>query len=623
MVAPANIVRKTGLTFKIGALVLGIVALIVAVAYILDEYSYLSTSPSSFSDVVLIVGILSVFLTGTVLVVSFPRSIRAKFPQKIFRRPESKPTYGFVSLLAIGLGATLGSPLFILIPLNIVQYEFVSLGSLALATVLSILMAKVYATMYTESTAHGQDAMGGPSFTKLALGARSVRYFIARLSMWIANTALAAYSKIVFIVFDFELMPGILANFGITGFTQTAIVWSITGVFVGWTVMNALFEQRFLRLIGYIQIVLTAIMVVILIWQSYLLGHVGSWNFDGLLKTSAGADWPFALIINTGYLYILFFGFQEIQALERDVSERSAIPIVSWIKKGYTMAKSSYLGVAMVLSVGIAAAINILYAVAVFSLHPSYSALLASQIPALYLAHNFLGPGEEVLTAVAFLTATITTFVPAFLAASRHLSALAEDGFVPRSVSNLSYVFTLGAILILAVGNENFLIDITDFLVLISLAIICLSGIWLRKDSITNLHRKDTLPLIVGISCFVAGAAVYFISPSVAIFGSVSLAIVYLIYDVYELGWLGTQLFLGIFDGIVFLALVLFPKAGYPAQYFILFQWLRIPGSVTGSGLLSVVLMVCTFAIFVNLSVDLSLRSSMQDRVERRKVPVR
>jgi hypothetical protein len=564
------------------------------------------------------VGILSVFLTGMVLVASFPRSIKVKFPQKLFRKPSSNPTYGFVPILAIGLGATLGSPLFILIPLNIEQYEFVSLGSLVLATILSVLMARVYAEMYTESMKRGLDAMGGPSFTKLASGARSVRYFIARLSMWIANTALAAYSKIVFIVFDFALMPGILSNFGIYGTEQTAIVWSITGMFIGWTVLNALFEQRFLRIIGYIQIVLTAIMVLILVWQSYLLGRAGSWNFDGLLKTSAGAGWPFALVVNTGYLYLLFFGFQEIQALERDVAERSAIPVISWIKRGYTMAKSSYLGLAMILSVLIAAAINILYALAVYAIHPSLRTLQTAQIPALFIAHGYLGPTEEVLTAVAFLTATITTFVPAFLAGSRHLGALAEDGFIPRSVSNLSYIFTLAAILILAVGNENFLIEITDFLVLISLGIICMSSVWLRKHTITTLGRNDILPLIVGASCFVAGAAVYFISPSVAIFGSVSLAIVYLIYDIYELGWLGTQLFLGIFDGIVFLVLVLFPRGDFPVQNFFFFQWLRVPISLTGSNFLSAILMICTFTIFINLSVDLTLRSSMQNRTSNR-----
>ncbi|MCL4518880.1 MAG: hypothetical protein M1587_06755 [Thaumarchaeota archaeon] len=77
-----------------------------------------------------------------------------------------------------------------------------------------------------------------------------------------------------------------------------------------------------------------------------------------------------ALIINTGYLYLLFFGFQEIQALERDALETSSIPIVSWISRNYRMSKAKYLGLAMVFSVLISATINILYGLAVYSLHP-------------------------------------------------------------------------------------------------------------------------------------------------------------------------------------------------------------------------------------------------------------
>ena len=78
-------------------------------------------------------------------------------------------------------------------------------------------MAKVYADMYTESRRRGLEAVGGPSFTKVAVGVRSVRYFVSRVSMWVANTALAAYSKIVFLIFDFDYFPNILNGLGVTG----------------------------------------------------------------------------------------------------------------------------------------------------------------------------------------------------------------------------------------------------------------------------------------------------------------------------------------------------------------------------------------------------------------------
>ncbi|MGI0080055.1 MAG: hypothetical protein ACRECH_10570 [Nitrososphaerales archaeon] len=604
--------RSFLLWFKYLPFGVGIAVLVVSGGYLINELSDLgSLSTLSLTDIVTFIAIFSASISGIVLVTSFPNPFKVSFPNSFkmkFRRIGQirtiKPTYGFGSLLAVGLGATLGSPLFILIPLNILQFEAVSLGSLVIASVLSILMAKVYANMYLQSLKEGLDAVGGPSFTKVACGTHSVRYFISRLSMWVANTALAAYSKIVFIVFDFELMPGVLKGFGITGLLSDLIIWLITGLFIGWTVLNALFEQRLLKLIGYLQIAMTSILVVILVYQSYIFGSSSGWNILGVFSYSGSGNWLLALVINTGYLYLLFFGFQEIQALEHDVHEVSSIPIISWIKRDYKMAKAKYLGAAMILSVLIAAAINILYGLAVYSLHPIYATLLQSQIPAMYLANAF-GPVQELLIAVAFLVATITTFVPAFLAASRHLGALAEDGFMPLSVSNLSYVFTLIAIFILAVGDQNFLIEITDFLVLASLGLITMSAIWMRKRPPFSFDRSDALPLGVGISCFIAGGAIYAISPSVVIFGMIYVAAAYLIYDIYELGAIGSQLFLGVFDLLVYIALRMYPHT-FATQSFFLFEWLKIPAGDTS--LLSIFLIVSSLFLFANLSIEIYLR---------------
>ena len=597
--------RSAAIVFKTCAFAFGGLALITSLAYITNEYAFFaSVNVVSFNDIVMILALLGTVFSGLVLLATLPTSFRVKF-----KRPQilakSNATYGFYSMLGIGLGATLGSPLFILIPLNIIQFEFISLLSLVLAALLSILMARVYGDMYSESRKMGLDGMGGPSFTKAATGTRSARYFVSRLSMWIANTALAAYSKIVFVVFDFELMPGILAGYGINGLFSQAVVWGITIAFLAWTAVNVLFEQHILRLIGYIQGVLTSFMVIIIVFQSYLLGAKGSWSVAGLLHFSGSGNWIVALVINTGYLYLLFYGFQEIQALEREAVERSTIPIVSWIKKGYTLSKEKYLGLAMILSVIIAAAINILYGLSVFATHPNALSLSKSEIPALYISNLFLGPDEQLLTGIVFLIATITTFVPAFLAASRHLGALVEDGFLPKSFSKFSYGFTLVAILILALGNENFLISIIDFLVLLSLGIICLSGIWIKKHRLFTMNRTDALPLIVGISCFVAGGAQYFLTPTVAVFGTLAIAIAYFTYVVYELGSFGSQLFLGLFNVIVLVVLTLYPHT-FAEQSFFLFQWLNIP--TPNTHLLSVVLGASSLFLFSNATADLYLR---------------
>ena len=601
----------SALAVKVLALVVGLGVTAYATGYLYDEVEYISQQKvTNLGEVIVAVAAMSLALTGVALIASLPESLRIRFrrPSRVQR---ANPVYGFGTVLAVGVGATLGSPLFILIPQNIVQYEFVSLGSLVLATVLSILMAKVYSDMYSESRKRGLEAVGGPSFTRVAVGVRSVRYFVSRVSMWVANTALAAYSKIVFLVFDFDYLPDILKGLGVTGTLQTAILYAIAISLITWTVLDSLFETRLLRLTGIIQVVLTTVMVVILLYESALLGSVGSWNMTGVLRYTGGGSWPVALVVNTGYLYLLFFGFQEIQALERDAHESSTVPVVSWIKRGYKLSKVQYLGVAMILTVLITAAINIFYGLAVFAAHPNPTAVLQAQIPALYLASFFLGPFHELLVAVAFLIASVTTFVPAFLAATRHLRSLGEDGYMPRSLASLSWLFTLVSIFLLAVSNENFLVDITDFMVLVSLGIITLSSVWLRRSRGSDYGRPDILPIVVGASCFIAGVAVYLISSSVVVFGTLAILFAYLAFDILELGHLGVQLFLSILSLACLPLLELFRHSVHGKGTLLSLLPLTPMGA---NDLLLGMLIVAPLILLLNLYVDASILKRARKR---------
>jgi len=446
--------RAAALGLKVAGLAVGVFSVCFALGFLYDELNFLSGEGGiNLGDVLVVLAAIALALSGLALVAQLPESFRARFR----RFPESigkaRPVYGLGTMLAVGIGATLGSPLFILIPENILQYEFVSIASLVLATILSVAMAKVYSDMYRTSRDLGLAGVGGPSFTKVAVGTRSVRYFVSRLSMWVSNTALAAYNKIVFLIFvlDPHYFPAVLTAYGMNPSLIGITTYSVAGAFVGWTILNILFEQRYLRLLGVFQVALTAILLLILIYHSAVLGASGSWNLSGLFASTSGYGWVPALVVNTGYLYLLFFGFQEIQSLERDSVEESSVPVISWVRKGYKLGRTAYFGVAMVLSVVIAAAVNIFYGLAVYaSVNSGGSLPPGTAIPALYLAGSLLGPGQELLVAIAFLIATVTTFVPAFLAAARHLSALGEDGYMPKSLANLSWVFTLIAILLLA-----------------------------------------------------------------------------------------------------------------------------------------------------------------------------
>ena len=613
MKAPGPKVRAAALSLKLLGLAVGIASVSFAVGFAYDELTFLSAEGgTNLGDVVVVLAAIALALSGVALVAQLPESFRARFR----RIPESvgarRPVYGLGTMLAVGIGATLGSPLFILIPENVLQYEIVSVASLAIAAVLSVAMAKVYTDMYRTSRDLGLAGVGGPSFTKLAVGTRSVRYFVSRLSMWVSNTALAAYTKIVFLIFvlDPRYLPAVLSAYGMSPSLSNITIYTVAGAFVAWTILNILFEQRYLRLLGFVQIAMTATLLLILVYHSAVLGAVGSWHLPGLLSAPLGPSWISDLVINTGYLYLLFFGFQEIQSLERDSVERSAVPVISWIKKGFRLDRAKYFGIAMVLSVVVAAAVNIFYGLAVYS---SVSATCAqpqsvtcalpqsAAIPALYLAGSLLGPGQELLIAVAFLIATVTTFVPAFLAAARHLGALGEDGYMPKSLASLSWAFTLVAILLLAIGNQDFLVSITDFMVLMSLGVISLSALWLGRRATEGARAGKILPLLVGLSCFLFGGAVYFINPSVVVFGAVAIMFAYLIFDVIELGALGAQLFLSAFGFVSLLMLAAFNHTLYSGGV------LRILTNPLGSdpnSLLSWGLLVSSLLLAANVMLD-------------------
>lgn len=591
------------LVFKIIVVVLGALVLVFSASYLLGGLTRTNLSQDMVPGFIMdLMGSVIGIISGIVLISILPESLIVRF-----RRPSShglpNPTYGFYILLAIGVGSTIGSPLFVILPVNVEQYAIVSIISLLLATTLSFLMARIYNIMYRQIRLNKMHAVGGPSFVKMAIGPGSVRYFISRFSMWIANTALAAFSAIFFVEFNFQVIPGILTDLGYTGVLNSLIVYSITGIFIFWFILNSFFERRFIKNIGFIQAALVIILVAVIVYQAVSLGFIGSWKLTGIFTLPHG-NIAEDILENTGYLFILFFGFQEIQAMERETLEYGKIPIFSRIHKGKLYSKETQIFASMFTTVLIASSVMILLAFAIFSLHANSSAVNGSNIPMIYIAGQYLGILGETLTAVIFLIATITTFVPAFLAASRHLRTLGEDGFFPKSVSSVSWIFTLVLIVILSLSNGSFLVNITDFMVLSSLAMISLSLLWNRRRMAPKSVTGSLISLIVGSGCLIAAVSVYFIDPSVVLLGAVAIVLSYMIYDAFMLGSVGLQIFIALLDIILFFAISVLPFYSVPT-YFPYIPAIPFLTAQTSIKILSVVLAASAAAIIINLTMDL------------------
>lgn len=553
MVSYKRVLRRLAFAYKIAASVVGAVITFYASDYIIGTIAgfFVKTDVILYAPIFLL-SIFAALITGIELISSLTGALKVRFIRPV-RRAVSKPILGFFSVLSIGMAATIASPLFVLVPENVMQFELISIASLIISATLSTLMAKNYGTMYRYSYQRDLDSVGGPSFVKSATGSKSLRYFLTRLSLWLANTALAAYSALLFSDFDFQIFPGVLRGYSIGPITINIIVIVVIGLFAFWFVINAFFEKRYTKIIGLVQVFLVAILGIIMIVQTVLLGSKTGWNMSHLLPVPA--NWPFDLIINVGYVYLLFFGFQEIQSVEKESMPEVEINIFNW--KKFRITKENYLPLTMVLAVSVGSAIEIFYAVAVFSTHPSGELLAQAAIPAVEISKLVLGNAGALTMSIAFLISTVGTFVTAFVASSRHLRSLGEDGFLPQSVSSASWIFSILFIAILSLAGENFLVSIIDFMALISLSIINLSPLWLRKVRLRTLKRSDGLPLFVAIFSFITALAEYFITPSVVLFGVLALVFGYLIYDIFRLGSVGVQIFTILFDLVSFVILSL------------------------------------------------------------------
>ncbi len=533
--------RRTIREIYVGRFIITVLSLAVFLFSILFFVSnrsvLLNFNNMTINKSLLIVSIMAMIFFSLYLTVSFPKSLRIKFSRPRIRG-KPNPVYGFFIILSIGIGSTLGSPLFILIPENALQYGIISTVSLLVAAITSIFMAKVYFDVYEFHKNNGRDIVGGPAFVREAYGVSSVRYFISRISMWVANSALSAYCVIIF----FDLLLIVIPDSSIGGsLISMVMVYAILGLFVVWFIINAFFEEKFLRLIGKVQLIMMIVMAVILVAEETVILKTPAHLSTHLFFSFTG-NWIEDILIDTGYLFILFFGFQEIMAFQRNITDKSTIKIPG-IKKTIVMDKDHVIKWSMIFTIIVSSSINIIYSIAVLLTQSRGTGIEKSSIPAFLIAQMTGGESWFLLMIIAFIIATLTTFVPAFLAASRHLKSLGEDRIFPYSLTKYSWLFTLVFIILLVASGESFLLSITDFMVLISLGFITISGTHYRNE-LGNV-KGLFFPVMVGILTFTFGAFNYFVDPVVVLFSILIISVAYLVHNIINMDSVALKLFTG------------------------------------------------------------------------------
>lgn len=156
----------------------------------------------------------------------------------------------------------------------------------------------------------------------------------------------------------------------------------------------------------------------------------------------------------------------------------------------------------------------------------------------------------------------------------------------------------------MSLGGTGFLVNITDFMVLIALSIIALTAIALR-----DRHRFDHVEAIsiITFMMFMIGAvSIYFSDKSVVILGIMAIVAAYLLYDIMKLSMMGMELF-GFTLGILsLLPLIVFRTEASPTIRIIGNILIRSPYNLI---YIQISLLIMVVVLMLNVILRIRLQS--------------
>lgn len=501
----------------------GALSLILAAALLVGLALFQDRNPASLilgSTLAMVYGIGGLIFLGGM----FGRLARRFEMRGEAATPE--PIYGFLSLLVAGIGSTMGISMLTVLPYAIRSSSLAStLAAIALSGGISLLLAQAYGTMGRLLSGRGERSVGGPAFVKAAYGPGAA-YFLSRLSMWVGTTALTAFNLVMSIKFLAFYLPDVLLTFRVSGLALYVTIAVVGFAVLLWAALLFKYEGTHRREVALVQAGLIAAFLTLL-----------ALSLSSFLKSAPSsplrvlAESPLNLrdvVFNAGYIYLVLFGFQEVQALFEESKPEIRLPLLG------SVPRERYVGWAMMLTVAVSTAIFAVYSIVISPFD------LSGDIPPLEISFG-IGETAVLVNASLVLLAAITTLTPSYMAAKRHLEELGRDGLIPPSITRHSWMFTLAMALIMGLLETNTLVGIADVGILLSLALISLADFQLRKGSIGLLATARDLA--VSAACLVVLTAYYLIEPQTFILGIMFLVLNWFIFSVFRLG-AGMNLFM-------------------------------------------------------------------------------
>ncbi len=493
----------------------GLMSLFMAFPVLVDIF-VLSPGIPLLYLVLLIVPLLLILVLALRILISFGHG------ESSASRSHTGAKYGLGQLIIFGIGATLGPSVFVVLPEAVRRYGFSSIWGVILASTSAFLLALLYARMDRLTHDMGSPAVGGPAFVRRAYGPKHPSYLASRFSMWVANTSLAAFNMLVLMdVVTLYVVPDLLELFG-RGYLAGSLNMPLRVAIFLLTLVALKYANSEASLVR-LQYLLGPIFVALFV------AHMA------VLFLSPHAPPPPAPLISLdalpamAFVYMVVFGFQEIQSLAEGIP-------------GTGEEREGLLRKALATSVILPAVLFILYSLSIYLL----GEVPETPIPAVDLTRGW----ARALTEGALLLGIATTFIPALVTASNHLREMLIDIFdVRREVaeSPLGRYLVAFFVLILLSANATYLVELTDFGVLISMIAIAWSVT--RLERMAGREERVALPLASALMTGMAAFVLAVVSPDVAFGGilfilaaTISLGVVAYELEVVELLTLVTSL---------------------------------------------------------------------------------
>ncbi|HDM23428.1 hypothetical protein DRO02_05250 [archaeon] len=418
-----------------------------------------------------------------------------------------KRVLGLKEATMIGLGATLGPGIFIIVG----NASYMAGPAVIISYILGAISTYLCAFCYSELSAAIPTAGGGYTFTRRSLGV--FPSFMTGWFMFFGNLVYSSFASLSFAVILRHLLCSLGYDYGNIGVIIVAVA-----ALIFFSYMN----YRGAKETGYAQDIITIFLIVILLGTvGYAIYHIYT-NGSLLIKTISYEGFMprgfWSILSALGYIYVQFIGFEIISTAAEEIKEpEKNIPRAIMIT--VTLSTILYISIAII------------------EMSVIHYTQLNTDVPLGDVAEKMLGALGVLIIDVAGIFASLSTLNAALIAASRVLLALSRDGFLPKFLSEVHEKWGTPSNAILVVlffsasfvlsGSVNYVVYLSDFGYLVGLTFINYSVIALRNKR-KLLWRPYRVPIypIVPIAAAVFCAAIIFLLDIHAILSGIIFAVI-------------------------------------------------------------------------------------------------